>query len=193
MNLTYVVPSIGRDSLKRTLTSLRWQKWGAGDEVVLLADAAAERVRRMWLESGVRGRCLDVPAEYRGLNVNRNFGLRHARGDYVCYLDDDDVLLPHAFETVRAACVDNPGAVHLFRFLMPKSCQVFWHTEGEFGYGNLGTPCISHPNRVGAYGVWPAERGGDGRFIAATCECVGRVLWHREVIAAAYPSGDTLA
>ena len=47
----------------------------------------------------------------RGMSISRNLGLKHARGDFVTWLDHDDVLLPTKLESLHDALVASPEAV----------------------------------------------------------------------------------
>lgn len=62
---------------------------GSPDEAVQIAQELASDDQRV---------CL-IRQPNQGLSAARNTGLRHARGDYVQFLDADDLLLPRKFET----------------------------------------------------------------------------------------------
>jgi glycosyltransferase involved in cell wall biosynthesis len=52
--------------------------------------------------------------ENRGMSATRNLGLRHARGEYVSWLDADDVWVPHKLERqVELSCA-NPEAAMVY-------------------------------------------------------------------------------
>ncbi|SMC23452.1 Glycosyltransferase, GT2 family [Andreprevotia lacus DSM 23236] len=60
----------------------------------------------------------DLPITYvrqgknRGLSAARNTALRIARGRFVCYLDDDDLMLPDHLETLRQGIQADDNAVY---------------------------------------------------------------------------------
>ncbi len=88
----------------------------------------------------------------RGMAVSRNRGLHEARGDYVLYLDSDDILFPDALDRL-AAPLDADPAIGL-------SCAatLFWNWD----------PAIAgDPDRMQLFGEW-ADRTVAGRdFLAA--------------------------
>jgi hypothetical protein len=85
-----------------------------GVEVLLLDDASPDRsgeLARQLVADWPQARVLSH--EYnRGLSAARNSLLAQARGDYVWFLDSDDLLLPGAIDGLRAALAgDGPDLV----------------------------------------------------------------------------------
>lgn len=90
MNVTVVVPTIGRPSLHRLLSALEHSEGPVPEAVIVVDDRAVPdpplllvaRLPVTVLHSGGRG-----PA------AARNVGWRHATSPWICFLDDD--VLPH--------------------------------------------------------------------------------------------------
>ncbi|HEX5916995.1 MAG TPA: glycosyltransferase family 2 protein [Nocardioides sp.] len=106
--LGVVIPAWGvEDYLDDCVSSLlaqthrRWEAVivddGATDRTGEIADAWARRDRRISAVHSVNG----------GLGAARNLGLQHVRGDYVAFLDSDDVLPPTAYADLVGALTDS--------------------------------------------------------------------------------------
>lgn len=108
---------------------------GSPAEVAEVADVFArrlpDRVRVLSHEGRVN----------RGLSASRNLGARHARGDYLAFLDADDVWLPHKLEEQTARLESNRDAGMLFG----RTC--YWHSWSG-GAGDAArdyTPALGLP------------------------------------------------
>ena len=66
--------------------------------------------------------------ENRGLSASRNLGMRHAKGEYIGFLDADDIWLPHKLETQVPVLEAHPEAGMAYGSLF------FWYSwAGEDG------------------------------------------------------------
>jgi glycosyltransferase involved in cell wall biosynthesis len=52
--------------------------------------------------------------ENRGMSLSRNLGISHARGDYIAFLDADDVWLPHKLEEQVAIMLSQSEAAMVY-------------------------------------------------------------------------------
>jgi GT2 family glycosyltransferase len=126
------------DLLRETLASLAAQTvedW----EALVVDDGSTEAVWRGLRElQGPRVRALRRHAGPKGPNTCRNLGLAHARGQYVVFLDSDDVLAPWCLEQRLSVAADRPGyAFWVFPAILfrntPGDTDVMWNEfhEGE--------------------------------------------------------------
>lgn len=101
-----VIPTHNRAELAmRAVDSALTSTVDEGVEVLLVDDASTDRtVEQVQQRHGgdPRVRCLRLTRN-QGPSVARNLGLGHARGDFVLFLDSDDVLLPQACALALAA------------------------------------------------------------------------------------------
>jgi glycosyltransferase involved in cell wall biosynthesis len=76
-------------------------------EVIIVNDCSTESSRR-WLDRYAET-CIivDLPAS-RGAAEARNEGIRRARGQFIAFLDDDDIWLPQKLQVQRQYIQDHP-------------------------------------------------------------------------------------
>jgi hypothetical protein len=79
-------------------------------EIVVVDDGSTDDTRRVVDDfDDPRIRYLHQPAS--GIPVARNLGVREARGEYVCIMDDDDLMLPDRLrDQLAAAGEENAGS-----------------------------------------------------------------------------------
>ena len=186
LTLSVIIPTTGQPSLRRTLASVGEQELVPGDEVLLVCDGRYPEAAEAWRASGLPGECVEIDGPHGDWgSAARTEGLSRARGDFIAYMDDDDIYAPGAFETVRAILAENPELPHMFRMRYGGTQSCLWRSP-EVEMGNVGTPMFLHPNG-GRWGRWGARYECDFDFIASTAALFPRVVWREEVIAIIRP------
>jgi glycosyltransferase involved in cell wall biosynthesis len=105
-----IIPVYNRtELLKRAVASVLCQDF-ADFEVLVVDDGSADDIK------GIVAGFADVRIRYfrqvnRGASAARNAGIDRARGDYVAFLDSDDVYLAHHLATMNAMLQSAPDAV----------------------------------------------------------------------------------
>ena len=101
MLFSVVIPTHNRLSLlQRTLASVRRQSH-ADYEIIVVDDGSTDATRE-WLASN-SGSLRVVQESNRGPGAARNVGAREARGEYIAFLDSDDLWFPWTLETFARA------------------------------------------------------------------------------------------
>jgi len=161
VRLSIIVASSGRSTLPRTVESIVTQML-PGDELLV-----------------------DVNDDAPWGHTARNRLMPRAEGDFLLFIDDDDIYLPGAFEIVRAAVADEPDRVHMFKMRYADG-QELWRTQ-TVECGNVSTQMVVAPNPPGQLGHWGDRYEGDFDFIESSCRQQGEPLWHEDVIALVRP------
>lgn len=74
-------------------------------------DTSPEIARKYAARHSESIRCLEHAGHRNhGLAFTRNFGVKNSRGEYLAFLDSDDLWLPHKLATQVARMGENPGA-----------------------------------------------------------------------------------
>lgn len=109
--VSVVVPTYGhRDLVGETLASLRAQAYPRV-EVIVVNDGSPDDTAAVLRPLAAAGHIRYVEQANTGQGGARNHGLRLARGEFVAFVDDDDLLLPHALARGVAALRAEPAAV----------------------------------------------------------------------------------
>jgi glycosyltransferase involved in cell wall biosynthesis len=110
-----VIPSYNRaDFIEKTIHSILEQTY-FHFEVIVIDDGSTDDtvsvVRPLLADTRIR--YYRIPNSERG--AARNVGTRHSRGDYVTFLDSDDLLLPWHLQTAsdKVAAFNSPPVFHL--------------------------------------------------------------------------------
>jgi len=124
---------------------------GSTDRSTAIARGYAER------DSG-RVRYLEFPGhENRGASAARNLGILEARGEFIAFLDSDDVWLPHRIARSVELLARHPGAD-----------MVYGESEYWFSWAGDGAP---HPDRI-------QPQGFDADRVVTAPELLVRHLMH---------------
>lgn len=101
MMFSVVIPAYNREDLiGRTIDSVLAQAY-TDYEVVVVDDGSTDGTPEVLAGYGDRIRVITQENKYEG--AARNTGIRHARGDYIVWLDSDDLWFPWTLATFAAA------------------------------------------------------------------------------------------
>lgn len=161
-SLSIIVASSGRPTLARTLESARSQM-REGDEILVSINT-------------------DCPWGHAA----RNQLMSIARGDALCFMDDDDIYADGALDVIRARFAEASDRLHLFR-LRYTTGDVLW-TDREVRCGNVSTQIVVVPEIAPfLVGCDFGDRYiGDFDFISACADRL-EVAWHEEVVCLVRP------
>lgn len=149
---------------------------GAGDYEVVVVHSGPDRRRIDDMlarldPGGKRARQVHVPEAAGNRAASCNAGVRAARGEWIRYLDDDDLLAPAALRIYRRHISAAPGAG-------PIVWSDFYHERAAPGGGRRLVPCLNSAI---------ARRAGS-RIERSLCARVGTgILFARRNLLARHP------
>jgi glycosyltransferase involved in cell wall biosynthesis len=112
--VSVIIPTRNRPALLRAALGSVLQQSRPVDQIVVVDDASA---RAEWIPAALAlSPVIEIVREERnrGVSAARNHGLDRARGDYLLFLDDDDLVDPRFVEQGLAVLAANPGADGVF-------------------------------------------------------------------------------
>lgn len=107
--VSVIIPTHNRGQfLDDAIQSALNQSW-PHSEIIVVDDGSTDDTRERVLAYGPPVRYLYQPNQ--GAGAARNTGIAHSRGEYIAFLDDDDIWLPQKLERQVGALVTDPDAV----------------------------------------------------------------------------------
>lgn len=203
ITLSIVIPTMGRDTLARTLESIQPQLSSTSDQVYLVADgqAAFDKVGFAWNGKfrwpiGLMAPTSEAMKANPG-GTQRNFALEcqwpRLGGDYLLWCGDDDIYLPGALDAVRRQAEANPGLPLMFRMITPCGARP-WQEEdrGRIERHYVGDHMFVAPNLPLLLGRFGPTYSGDYDFIRSTMDLYAgdhRLIWCPETLVHCRPEG----
>lgn len=94
----------------KTIESVLAQTYGAA-EIIVIDDGSADETARVVEQYSRRMRISYVRQQNQGPSAARNHGVSLARGDWIAFLDCDDLWYPNKLQTHRDYIMNNPDVV----------------------------------------------------------------------------------
>lgn len=181
--LSVIVPTHDGEGLEKLFDSLEWQLQD-GDEVLIVRDTfegAAFIPTFRWacaVDHNAGHHCWG--------HCQINEGMRHATGDYLVFIDDDDCFADGALDAIRRAADEQPTPRPLmFRFYSRRHDRVL-PPRHEVRESTIGGHAIVVPNIPERLGQWSCRYAGDYDFIVSTLALWPEgPAWYDDVIACA--------
>ena len=176
--------------MKRTLQSIIDAGLTDKDEVIAVVDMEEGGIGRidklcaMLNQLGIPQVKVESPKITKGKkgypSELRNYAHDMAVGDFITYMDDDDVYMPGALDTIRTRVAINTNTAHMFKIQYPNG-TLRWKVKKIGVVGNVGGHCVVPPN-IDGLPKWQASGLAAPLFVNA---CIGKfhpVMWHEDVI-----------
>lgn len=181
MTVSILVATLGRPTLERTLESITSQL-RPGDQVIVIGatQSIGDRAAKYGCTFVLANPGRDWGASERAV------GIAHATGDYVSFMDDDDVYTPGARDAMEAAMTAHPGKPTIFRMQIARTGELLWR-EPVAKMGNMGTPMMFLPTAAAKRGRWGKRYGNDFEFWASMQWPASDIVWSSDVIASIRP------
>lgn len=198
IKLSILVATSGRPTLLKTVHSILEAGFGELDEVVVVTDGPADLAGMLVGIPLGQLKVLEHPHTDDGhrAGVLRNAGMPAATGDYLLFIDDDDVYTQGALSRIRYHIGKNPGRPLMFRMTASWG-ETLWRTKGKWrrnpvSHRNIGTPMFVTPNTPGRLGEWGHERSSDWGFIRSTLQKwpEGSIVLVDDTICVCSPGGE---
>ena len=135
------------EKLKRAIASVlrqSYQDW----ELIVVSDGYDETSKIVAGVQDDRVSCYQIPKQKMWSGVPRNIGIEKAKGEYIVYLDNDDIFGPSHLKNIAAGIEGKPGFDwYLFNDMIPdsqKDAKKFIERRAELRRFQCGTSNIAH-------------------------------------------------
>lgn len=142
MTISFVVPVFNTKSyLESCIQSLLNQGLEEGSyEIILINDGSTDGSEKVCKEFASKYRGIKVISqENKGLSEARNRGIRAASGDYLCFVDSDDNLVPEGIGSLLHYCNENHDLIRFWcELIYPGAPKNVHRGDGEVAFVGTG-------------------------------------------------------
>jgi len=113
MKLSVIIPCYNAGPyLTQAVSSIRNQQTGfpLETEIIVIDDGSTDGCVEQLAGSDL----VVLHQDHKGASAARNYGMQEAKGDYLFFLDADDVLLPNAVESLYQGLLQHEGVAVAF-------------------------------------------------------------------------------
>ncbi len=118
MKLSVIIPCYNAGSyLSQAVASVRDQQAGfpLTTEIIVIddgsTDGSVEKLQSADAAGSLGSNLIVLHQNHQGASAARNYGMREATGDYLLFMDADDVLVPDGIETLYKGLLQHDGAM----------------------------------------------------------------------------------
>lgn len=179
MKISVVIPTYNRRNVVMNAVNsvLNQNPSGLDYEIVVSDDGSSDNTAELFKKKDKRIRYF-FNKKNSGVNVARNLGIKETKGDYVLFLDSDDVLTPDCFANLEQK-KNQLSFVNLFGTSEIKTGRKMFHIAEE---------------RIFTYKEWLEEKYIGGEFLSVVKKdvfkkdlfdeerfCFERFFWNRVI------------
>ena len=120
MKVTVIIPCYNAGSyLSHAVSSVRNQQtsFPLTTEIIVIddgsTDGSVEQLQSLAATGSIGSDLIVLHQDRQGASAARNYGIKEATGDYLLFLDADDVLVPDAIESLYQGLLRNESVVAL--------------------------------------------------------------------------------
>ena len=153
VDISVIIPCFNQEKhIRECLDSIIEQNH-EGYEIIAVDDGSSDGTPKILKEYAKRcGKIKVLSGDNKGAGAARNFGLRHAVGEFVLFMDSDDFLEAGAFKILSAATAKTNADIYFFNFntyddksgkydekiMFQKLEKRVFFEDGSFGYSKVG-------------------------------------------------------
>ena len=109
--LSVIIPAYNAEKyLREAVGSVRRQKWGGGIEILIVDDGSEDGTSMLSKELD----CKLLKKKHAGAAAARNMGIIASEGEWIMFLDADDILCDRALESLYQPFAEKPETMASF-------------------------------------------------------------------------------
>ena len=127
--ISIIIPAYNTDTfLPRTLDSILFSTQ-PGLEVIVMDDGSTDNTAKIikWYSEKYKGIIFGVHQENKGLSYARNNSIPYCHGEFIAFLDSDDIVHQHMYEELYASAVESGSDIAIGRVLVRHDIGKRWY------------------------------------------------------------------